>query len=54
MDKNDSYLKNQIQNIGWLTTVPENLGGAGLDYLTYAIATEVMSEGMSVLVNNSP
>ncbi|XP_054000140.1 short-chain specific acyl-CoA dehydrogenase, mitochondrial isoform X1 [Hylaeus anthracinus] len=62
IDKNHLYPKEQIKKMGELglmgITVPENLGGSGLDYLAYAIAMEEISRGCAsagviMSVNNS-
>lgn len=49
IDKEHKYPKDQIKKMGELglmaVTVPEDLGGAGLDYLAYAIAMEEISRG---------
>jgi len=61
-DKEHLYPKEQIQQMGELglmaVEVPEEFGGAGLDYLAYAIATEEISRGCAsagviMSVNNS-
>ncbi|XP_054724617.1 short-chain specific acyl-CoA dehydrogenase, mitochondrial-like [Uloborus diversus] len=61
-DKEHLYPKEQIKKLGELgllaVTVPENAGGAGLDYLAYAIAMEEISRGCAscgviMSVNNS-
>ncbi|EEB18334.1 Short-chain specific acyl-CoA dehydrogenase, putative [Pediculus humanus corporis] len=62
IDKNHLFPKEQIKKMGELglmaVDVPENLGGAGLDYLAYAIAMEEISRGCAsagviMSVNNS-
>lgn len=49
IDKKHIYPIEQIKKMGELglmgITVPENLGGTGLDYLAYAIAMEEISRG---------
>ncbi|OAD57625.1 Short-chain specific acyl-CoA dehydrogenase, mitochondrial [Eufriesea mexicana] len=49
IDKKHLYPKEQIKKMGELglmgITIPENLGGTGLDYLAYAIAMEEISRG---------
>lgn len=49
IDKNGLYPKEQIEKMGDLglmgLVIPESLGGAGLDYLAYAIAMEEISRG---------
>lgn len=49
IDKDHHYPKDQIKKMGELglmaVTVPEDLGGTGLDYLAYAIAMEEISRG---------
>lgn len=61
-DKEHLYPKDQIKKMGELglmsVEVPEDLGGTGLDYLAYAIATEEISRGCAsagviMSVNNS-
>ncbi|XP_067014958.2 short-chain specific acyl-CoA dehydrogenase, mitochondrial isoform X2 [Anabrus simplex] len=61
-DKEHLYPKNQIKKMGELglmsVDIPEELGGTGLDYLAYAIATEEISRGCAsagviMSVNNS-
>lgn len=49
IDKGHLYPKEQIKKMGELglmaVTCPEELGGAGLDYLAYSIAMEEISRG---------
>uniref|UniRef100_A0A6M2DFV0 Short-chain specific acyl-CoA dehydrogenase, mitochondrial n=1 Tax=Xenopsylla cheopis TaxID=163159 RepID=A0A6M2DFV0_XENCH len=61
-DRTHTYPKNEIKKMGELglmaMAVPEDLGGAGLDYLAYAIAMEEVSRGCAsagviMSVNNS-
>lgn len=48
-DREHLYPKEQIKKMGELglmaISVPESLGGTGLDYLAYAIAMEEVSRG---------
>ncbi|XP_035221189.1 short-chain specific acyl-CoA dehydrogenase, mitochondrial-like [Stegodyphus dumicola] len=62
IDKEHLFPKEQIKRLGELgllaVTLPENQGGAGLDYLAYAIAMEEISRGCAscgviMSVNNS-
>ncbi|KFM60695.1 Short-chain specific acyl-CoA dehydrogenase, mitochondrial, partial [Stegodyphus mimosarum] len=62
IDKEHLFPKEQIKKLGELgllaVTLPENQGGAGLDYLAYAIAMEEISRGCAscgviMSVNNS-
>ncbi|KAG5878482.1 hypothetical protein JTB14_003168 [Gonioctena quinquepunctata] len=62
VDRKHSYPKEQIKKMGELglmaISVPEDLGGTGLDYLAYAIAMEEISRGCAsagviMSVNNS-
>ncbi|KAI5721886.1 hypothetical protein M8J76_000331 [Diaphorina citri] len=62
LDREHLYPKEQIKKMGELglmgVEVPEDLGGTGLDYLAYAIATEEISRGCAscgviMSVNNS-
>ncbi|GFY50122.1 short-chain specific acyl-CoA dehydrogenase, mitochondrial [Trichonephila inaurata madagascariensis] len=62
IDREHLYPKEQIKKLGELgllaVTLPENEGGAGLDYLAYAIAMEEISRGCAscgviMSVNNS-
>lgn len=62
IDKEHLYPSEQIKKMGELglmgITVPESLGGTGLDYLAYAIAMEEISRGCAsagviMSVNNS-
>ncbi|GFQ87587.1 short-chain specific acyl-CoA dehydrogenase, mitochondrial [Trichonephila clavata] len=62
IDREHLYPKEQIKKLGELgllaITLPENEGGAGLDYLAYAIAMEEISRGCAscgviMSVNNS-
>lgn len=62
IDKDHKFPKDQIKQMGELglmaVSVPESLGGTGLDYLAYAIATEEISRGCAsagviMSVNNS-
>ncbi|KAK3521816.1 hypothetical protein QTP70_018548, partial [Hemibagrus guttatus] len=62
LDKNHSFPAKQIQELGTMGVmameVPENLGGAGMDYLAYSLAVEEISRGCAstgviVSVNNS-
>ncbi|XP_067635450.1 short-chain specific acyl-CoA dehydrogenase, mitochondrial [Eurosta solidaginis] len=61
-DREHSYPEKQINKMGALglmgITIPEELGGAGLDYLAYSIAMEEISRGCAsagviMSVNNS-
>ncbi|XP_012253909.2 short-chain specific acyl-CoA dehydrogenase, mitochondrial [Athalia rosae] len=62
VDREHLYPAEQIKKMGALglmaVSVPENIGGTGLDYLAYAIATEEISRGCAsagviMSVNNS-
>ncbi|CAG05384.1 unnamed protein product, partial [Tetraodon nigroviridis] len=62
LDKEHIYPAKQIQELGAMGVmameVPEELGGAGMDYLAYCLATEEISRGCAstgvvVSVNNS-
>ncbi|CAB1445226.1 unnamed protein product [Pleuronectes platessa] len=62
LDKEHSYPAQQIQELGAMGVmameVPEELGGAGMDYLAYSLAMEEISRGCAstgvvVSVNNS-
>ncbi|TDH02326.1 hypothetical protein EPR50_G00172760 [Perca flavescens] len=62
LDKEHSYPAKQIQDLGAMGVmameVPEELGGAGMDYLAYSLAMEEISRGCAstgvvVSVNNS-
>ncbi|GAA6095440.1 short-chain specific acyl-CoA dehydrogenase, mitochondrial [Tachysurus ichikawai] len=62
LDKNHSFPGKQIQELGAMGVmameVPENLGGAGMDYLAYSLAVEEISRGCAstgviISVNNS-
>lgn len=62
IDREHLYPKEQVKKMGELgllaMTVPESLGGTGLDYLAYAIAMEEISRGCAstgviMSVNNS-
>ncbi|XP_019937817.1 short-chain specific acyl-CoA dehydrogenase, mitochondrial [Paralichthys olivaceus] len=62
LDKEQSYPAKQIQELGAMGVmameVPEELGGAGMDYLAYSLAIEEISRGCAstgvmVSVNNS-
>ncbi|XP_058473260.1 short-chain specific acyl-CoA dehydrogenase, mitochondrial [Solea solea] len=62
LDKEHSYPVKQIQELGAMGVmameVPEELGGAGMDYLAYSLAMEEISRGCAntgviVSVNNS-
>ncbi|XP_010779541.1 short-chain specific acyl-CoA dehydrogenase, mitochondrial [Notothenia coriiceps] len=62
LDKEHAFPKKQIQDLGALGVmaieVPEELGGAGMDYLAYSLAMEEISRGCAstgvvVSVNNS-
>ncbi|KAM9735323.1 LOW QUALITY PROTEIN: short-chain specific acyl-CoA dehydrogenase, mitochondrial [Menidia menidia] len=62
LDRDHQYPSKQIQELGALGVmameVPEELGGAGMDYLAYSIAVEEISRGCAstgvvVSVNNS-
>ncbi|XP_040012642.1 short-chain specific acyl-CoA dehydrogenase, mitochondrial [Xiphias gladius] len=62
LDKEHSYPSQQIQELGAMGVmameVPEELGGAGMDYLAYSVAMEEISRGCAstgvvVSVNNS-
>ncbi|KAK9874285.1 hypothetical protein WA026_002637 [Henosepilachna vigintioctopunctata] len=62
IDKEHLYPKEQVKKMGELglmaISVPESLGGSGLDYLAYAIAMEEISRGCAstgviLSVNNS-
>lgn len=62
IDREHLFPKEQIKNMGNLgllaLTIPESLGGTGLDYLAYAIAMEEISRGCATCgvimsVNNS-
>ncbi|KAM4527206.1 short-chain specific acyl-CoA dehydrogenase, mitochondrial [Odontesthes bonariensis] len=62
LDKEHSYPAKQIHELGAMGVmameVPEELGGAGMDYLAYSIAVEEISRGCAstgvvVSVNNS-
>lgn len=62
LDKEHSYPAKQIQELGAMGVmaieVPEELGGAGMDYLAYSVAMEEISRGCAstgvvVSVNNS-
>ncbi|XP_034403429.1 short-chain specific acyl-CoA dehydrogenase, mitochondrial [Cyclopterus lumpus] len=62
LDKEHAYPAKQIQDLGAMGVmaieVPEELGGAGMDYLAYSLAMEEISRGCAstgvvVSVNNS-
>lgn len=62
LDKEHTFPEKQVRELGEMgvmaVEVPEDLGGAGLDYLAYALATEEISRGCAstgvvVSVNNS-
>ncbi|TTK47638.1 Beta-crystallin B1 [Bagarius yarrelli] len=62
LDKNHAFPAKQIRELGAMGVmameVPENLGGAGMDYLAYSLAVEEISRGCAstgviVSVNNS-
>ncbi|XP_061603291.1 short-chain specific acyl-CoA dehydrogenase, mitochondrial [Phyllopteryx taeniolatus] len=62
LDKEQTYPAQQILELGAMgvmaTEVPEELGGAGMDYLAYSVAVEEISRGCAstgvvVSVNNS-
>ncbi|XP_038590070.1 short-chain specific acyl-CoA dehydrogenase, mitochondrial [Micropterus salmoides] len=62
LDKEHSYPAKQVQELGAMGVmameVPEELGGAGMDYLAYSLAVEEISRGCAstgvvVSVNNS-
>ncbi|KAG7277805.1 hypothetical protein CRUP_026106 [Coryphaenoides rupestris] len=62
LDKNHTYPAKQVQELGAMgvmaVEVPEELGGAGMDYLAYSLAVEEISRGCAstgvvVSVNNS-
>ncbi|KAK0134693.1 Short-chain specific acyl-CoA dehydrogenase, mitochondrial [Merluccius polli] len=62
LDKNHTYPTKQVQELGAMGVmaieVPEELGGAGMDYLAYSLAMEEISRGCAstgvvVSVNNS-
>ncbi|KAM7392344.1 hypothetical protein PAMA_007454 [Pampus argenteus] len=62
LDREHSYPAKQIQELGAMgvmaMVVPEELGGAGMDYLAYSLAMEEISRGCAstgvvVSVNNS-
>uniref|UniRef100_A0A8C5EHW4 Short-chain specific acyl-CoA dehydrogenase, mitochondrial n=1 Tax=Gouania willdenowi TaxID=441366 RepID=A0A8C5EHW4_GOUWI len=62
LDKEHTYPRKQIQELGAMGVmameVPEELGGAGMDYLAYSLAMEEISRGCAstgvvVSVNNS-
>ncbi|XP_037341386.1 short-chain specific acyl-CoA dehydrogenase, mitochondrial [Pungitius pungitius] len=62
LDKEHTYPSKQIQELGAMGVmaieVPEELGGAGMDYLAYSLAMEEISRGCAstgvvVSVNNS-
>ncbi|CAL8238508.1 unnamed protein product, partial [Merluccius merluccius] len=61
LDKNHTYPTKQVQELGAMGVmaieVPEELGGAGMDYLAYSLAMEEISRGCAstgvvVSVNN--
>ncbi|KAG7277807.1 hypothetical protein CRUP_026108, partial [Coryphaenoides rupestris] len=61
LDKNHTYPTKQVQELGAMgvmaVEVPEELGGAGMDYLAYSLAVEEISRGCAstgvvVSVNN--
>lgn len=56
IDKKHLYPKDQIKKMGELglmsITIPQELGGTGLDSLAYAIAMEEVSRGYILLQKN--